>query len=72
MPRIGFLWFAFFVFIHTLQDHSEFSSRNFGAYAQSSSPVDSKAICAKIAHSISSKSQVFYPGELRVVGFSHV
>ena len=48
-----------------LQDHSRFSLGNFVAYAQSSSPTDYKATCKKIAESISSASQVFYPGELR-------
>jgi hypothetical protein len=58
------------VLAEALQDHSRFSLGNFVAYAQSqsSSPTDYKVTCEKIAQSVSSASQVFYPGELRVVG----
>jgi hypothetical protein len=57
------------VLAEALQDHSRFGLGNFAAYAQSSSP-DYKVTCKKIAQSISSKSQVFYPGESRV-GLEH-
>ena len=49
-----------------------FSQQNFAAYTPSSQASSSlahyKVTCEKIAQSISSASQVFYPGELRVVG----
>jgi hypothetical protein len=51
-----------------LQDRSGFGLGNFVAYAQSTSPADFKVSCEKIARSISSASEVFYPGELRVIG----
>jgi DNA-binding MurR/RpiR family transcriptional regulator len=54
-----------------LQDHSGVSQENFAAYALSLSlwnTTHSKAACEKIAQSISSASQVFYSGELQVVG----
>ena len=53
-----------------LQDHPGlgFSQQNFAAYTPSSSLAHYKVTCEKIAQSISSASEVFYPGELRVVG----
>jgi hypothetical protein len=46
----------------TLQNHGP---GNFAAYAHS---TDYKVTCKKIARSVSSASQVFYPGEPRVGG----
>ena len=51
-----------------LQDPPGFSQQNFAAYTPSSSLAHYKVTCEEIAQSISSASQVFYPGELRVVG----
>jgi len=53
-----------------LRDQSRFCRRNFGLYAQSSLSEGCKSTftCEEIARSISPKSQVFYPGEIRVVG----
>jgi hypothetical protein len=64
-----FLWYSLALIV-ALQEQSRFSHGNFDVYAQSPSPADgkSKTTCEKIAQSISSKSQVFYPGELEVVG----
>ena len=56
------------VLAEALQDHSRFSLGNFVAYAQTPSPTDYKGTCDAIARSISSRSQVFYPGELRIIG----
>jgi hypothetical protein len=56
------------VLVGALQDQSRFGSGNFAVYAQPPSLTDYKVTCKKIAESISSKSQVFYPGEPRVVG----
>jgi hypothetical protein len=50
-----------------LQDHSGFSQENFAAYTLSPSLVHYKTTCEKIAQSISSASQVFYPGALQVI-----
>ncbi len=58
------MWYAF-VLADALQD-SRFNLENFGVCAQSSSS-DYKVTCEKIARSISSKPQVFYPGEPRAV-----
>jgi hypothetical protein len=55
------------VLAEALQD-SRFNLGNFVAYAQPPSPTDYKNTCDAIARSISSSSQVFYPGELRVIG----
>jgi hypothetical protein len=62
-----FLWCAL-VLAAALQDRSRFGLGNFVVYAQSTSPADIKVSCEKIAQSISSASQVFYSGELRVIG----
>jgi hypothetical protein len=54
-----------------LQDHSGFSQENFAAYTLSLSLANTthfEATCEKIARSISSASQVFYPGEHQVIG----
>jgi hypothetical protein len=50
------------VLAEALQDHSRFSLGSLVAYAQSPSPTDYKGTCDAIARSISSRSQVFYPG----------
>jgi hypothetical protein len=67
----AFLWYSL-VLIVALQDQSRFSQGNFGVYAQSPSPADYKlkstVTCEKIAQFVSSKSQVFYPGKLEIVG----
>ena len=64
----AFLWSAL-VLAAALQNRSRFGLGNFAAYAQSTSTqADFKASCEKIARSISSASQVFYSGELRVIG----
>ena len=55
------------VLVEALKDHSGFNQGYFAAYPQS--PGDCKITCEKIARSISSASQVFYPGEFRVVDF---
>jgi hypothetical protein len=62
MMGAAFLWYSLALIV-ALQEQSRFSEGNFGAYAQSPSPADSKLkiTCEKIAQSISSKSQVFYP-----------
>src|SRR6266576_5974765 len=52
---------------HALQDHSRFGLGNFAVYTPSPSPANCEVTCEKIAKAISSKSQVFYPGELRVL-----
>ena len=69
MLRLAFLWHSLSL-VAALQEQSRFGQGNFGAYTQSPSPVDGKLkiTCEKIARSISSKSQVFYLGELEVVG----
>ena len=68
MPGVAFLWYSL-ALIAALQEQSRFFQGNIGAYAQSPSPADGKLkiTCEKIARSISSKSQVFYPGELSSV-----
>ena len=64
-----FLWYSL-VLAEALQDQSEFCSRKFGLYAQStlSEACNVAFTCEEIARSISPKSQVFYPGEIRVAG----
>ena len=49
------------VLAHTLQDHSRLGLGNF---APLPSQADCEVTCEKIAEAISSRSQVFYPGEL--------
>jgi hypothetical protein len=68
MLGAAFLWYSL-VLIVAMQDQSRSSQGNFGAYAQSPSPADYtlKNTCEKIAQSVSSKSQVFYPGKLEIV-----
>jgi hypothetical protein len=55
------------VLAHALQDCSRFGLGNFAVYTPSPSPANCEVTCEKIAKVISSKSQVFYPGELRVL-----
>ncbi len=64
MLGAAFLWCTFSL-ADALQDQSGFGLRNIDAYAQPS--PNYKVTCEKIARSISSKSQVFYPGERREV-----
>ena len=54
------------VLAHTLQDHSRFGLGDLGVYSPSPSPADCEVTCEKITKAISSKSQVYYPGELRL------
>ena len=61
-----FLYFAL-VLAHALQDRSRFGLGNFAAYTPLPSLANRDITCEKIAMAISSKSQVFYPGELRVL-----
>jgi len=63
-----FLWHSLALIV-ALQEQSRFGLGSFDAYAQSPSPTDGKlkTTCEKIARSISSKSEVFYPGKLEVV-----
>ena len=63
MLEAAFLWYSLALIV-ILQGQG-----NFDAYAQSPSPADGKLklTCEKIARSISSKSQVFYPGELEAI-----
>jgi hypothetical protein len=55
------------VLTHALQDRSGFGLADFTVYTPSSSPANFEVTCERIAKAISSKSQVFYPGELRVL-----
>jgi hypothetical protein len=55
------------VLAHALQDHSRSCLGDFAVYTPSPSPANCEVTCEKIAKAISSKSQVFYPGELRVL-----
>ena len=60
------LWCAFGL-TRALQNHSNFGQEIFAAYTLSLSPAQTgyyEATCEKIAQSISSASQVFYPGKL--------
>jgi hypothetical protein len=70
------LWCAqTLVLAEALQDHSGFSQENFAAYTLPPSAAHYKATCEMIAQSISSASQVFYPGEPQVIGLrfsSHI
>jgi hypothetical protein len=69
MLGAALLWCALaLVLAEALQDQPGFSQENFAAYTLPPSPAHYKATCEKIAESISSASQVFYPGELQVVG----
>ncbi len=63
------LWYSLII-AEALQGQTRFISGNVGACAKASSPADRKitVTCEKIAQSVSSKSQVFYPGEPRLVG----
>ena len=68
MLRAAFLLCGL-VLVEALQDHSGFRQGYFAAkpaYSQSPSPAEWKVTCEKIERSISSASQVFYPGEFRV------
>jgi hypothetical protein len=69
MLGVVVLWYSV-VLAEALQDQSRFCVRNFGLYAQSPLSEGCKVTftCEGIARSISPKSQVFYPGEIRVVG----
>ena len=65
MPKVAFLLCGL-VLVEALQDHPGFSRGYFAAkpaYPRSPSPADLKVTCEKIAQSISSASEVFYPGE---------
>ena len=69
MLGTALLWCALApVLAEALQDNSGFSQENFTAYTLSHLPAHYKAACERIAQSISSASQVFYPGELQVIG----
>jgi hypothetical protein len=70
MLGVVFLWYSLVVLAEALQDQSRFCRRNFGLYVQSPLSEGCKITftCEEIARSISPKSQVFYPGEIRVVG----
>jgi hypothetical protein len=70
MLGVVFLWYYSIVLAEALQDQSRVCRRNFGLYAQSPLSEGCKITltCEDISRSISSKSQVFYPGEIRVVG----
>ena len=65
------LWY-FLIVAEALQGQTRFSSGKVGAYAQDSSRSQITVTCEKIAQSVSSKSQVFYPGEPRLVGLRSV
>jgi hypothetical protein len=54
------------ILAHALKDHSVFALGDLAVYTPSPSPANCEATCENIAKAISSKSQVFYPGELRV------
>jgi hypothetical protein len=60
--RAALLCYAL-VLSHALQDHSGFCLGDFAIYT----PANCEVTCEKIAKAISSKSQVFYPGEFRVL-----
>ena len=71
MLEVVLLWYSLvLVLAEALQDHSSFCTGSFGLYAQSPLSEGCKITftCEEIARSISPKSQVFYPGEIRVVG----
>ena len=55
------------VLAHALQDRFRFNLGDFAVYTPSPSPANCEVTCEKIAVAFSSKSQVFYPGELRVL-----
>jgi hypothetical protein len=55
------------VLAYALQDHSVFAMADFAAYTPSLSQANCEVTCKNIAKAISSKSQVFYPGELHVL-----
>jgi hypothetical protein len=60
------LWCAFGL-TRALQNYSDFGQEILAAYTLSLSPAQTghyEATCEKIAQSISSASQVFYPGKL--------
>ncbi|KAF8463791.1 FAD-binding domain-containing protein [Russula ochroleuca] len=62
MLGAALLWCALaLVLAEALQDQPGFSQENFAAYTLPPSPAHYKATCEKIAESISSASQVFYP-----------
>ena len=65
------LWYSLII-AEALQGQTRFSSGKVGAYAQDSSRSQITVTCEKIAQSVSSKSQVFYPGEPRLVGLRSV
>jgi hypothetical protein len=56
------------VLAHALQDHFGFGlgDLDFAVYTPSPSPANFEVTCENIAKAISSKSQVFYPGELHL------
>ena len=71
MLGVALLWCAStlaLLLAEALQDHSGFNQENFAAYTLLPPQTHYKATCEKIAQSISTASQVFYPGELQVIG----
>ena len=70
MLGVVFLLYSL-VLSEALQDQSSFCRRSFGLYAQSPLSEGCKITftCEEIARAVSPKSQVFYPGEIRLVGF---
>ena len=64
----AFLCFAL-VLAHDLQDHSRLGPRNLAVYTLPSQ-ANCEVTCEKTAKAISSKSQVFYPGELACSAFT--
>ena len=67
MLRAAVLWCTLaLVLAEALRDHSGFIQENFAAYTLPPLAAQYNATCEKIAQSISSASQVFYPCELQV------
>lgn len=66
-----FLWGAL-ALVGALQSQTELDQRNLFTHTQPSSADECAATCENIAKSISSASQVFYPGEFSVYLGCHV